>query len=69
MDTVKNFFTGLFIVVAVLVIAGLFAIAWPFILGLGSIILSIAAVILFIILVFYIITFIGFLARKLLKKK
>ncbi|MGD2278871.1 MAG: hypothetical protein PVH45_02105 [Candidatus Omnitrophota bacterium] len=69
METLKNFFTGLLVVVLVIILLAIIALTWPVILGFGSIILTIIAGILLIVLIFYIITFIGYLARQMVKKK
>lgn len=64
METLKNFLTGLLIaVLAFFIFASLFLL-WPIVLGIGSLILSAVAIILAIILGFYIIVFIGHIARK-----
>ena len=69
METIKNFFTGLLVVILSLVVLAIVAVTWPFIIGLGSVILSVIAGILLFILIFYIITFVGYLTRQILKKK
>ena len=69
METLKNFFTGLLVVILVFIVLAIIAVAWPFILGFGSIFLTVVAGVLLIVLVFYIITFIGYLARQIMKKK
>jgi hypothetical protein len=69
METLKNFFTGLLVIILLAIIIAICVIAWPFILGLGSVLLSIIAIILLIVLFFYVITLVGYVARALLKKK
>ncbi|MFC1548493.1 hypothetical protein ACFL5E_00885 [Candidatus Omnitrophota bacterium] len=69
METLKNFFTGLFVVVMSLIILGLVFFTWPILIGFGSVILSVLVGILFVILLFYIIVLIGHLARQVISKK
>ena len=69
METIKNFFIGLVVVVMALIIVGLFSFTWPVLLGITSLLLSILAVILFIILVFYIIVLVGHITRRIIQKK
>jgi hypothetical protein len=69
METIKNFFIGLIVIIAALIIGGILMLAWPLILGIGSALLSIAAVILLIVLIFYVISLVGHLTRQILKKK
>ncbi|MGB2631225.1 MAG: hypothetical protein WBD24_03980 [Candidatus Omnitrophota bacterium] len=69
METVKNFFTGLLVIILFLIALVVVILAWPFILGIGSLLLSIIAGILLIVLIFYIVVFVGYLARQFLKKK
>jgi len=69
METVKNFFMGLVVVVMALIIIGLFSFTWPVLLGITSLLLSILAVILFVILVFYIIVLVGHITRRIIQKK
>ena len=69
MDTLKNFFTGLFVVVMSLIILGLVFFTWPILIGFGSVILSVLVGILFVILLFYIIVLIGHLTRQVISKK
>ncbi len=69
METLKNFLTGLLVCIVSLILFGLIFITWPVLLGLGSLLLSIAAGIVFIMLVFYAIVLIGYLVRSILFKK
>ena len=69
METVKNFLTGLLVIILFLIALVVVILAWPFILGIGSLLLSIIAGVLLIVLIFYIVVFVGYLARQFLKKK
>ncbi len=69
METIKNFFIGLIVIIAALIIGGILMLAWPLILGIGSALLSIAAVILLIVLIFYVISLVGHLTRQILKRR
>ncbi len=69
METLKNFFTGIFVIILSLIILGIILVFWPLFIGISSILLSILAGILFIVLIFYIIVLVGYLTRALLKKR
>jgi len=69
METLKNFLIGLLVCIVSLILFGLIFITWPILLGLGSLLLSIAAGIVFIILIFYAVVLIGYLVRSILFKK
>ena len=69
METLKNFLVGILVVVSSLVIFVIITLTWPIVIGLGSIILSFLAAVVFIILVFYFISLIGYFVRVLLGKK
>ncbi len=68
METLKNFVIGVSVLVLSLVIIMLVAFTWPFIIGISSFILSIAVVVLFIILIFYVVVFVGYLTRKIISR-
>ena len=68
MDTLKNFFVGLFVIVLSSLILGLVLLTWPVIIGIGSVLLSFLAAILFVVMIFYIIVLVGHLVRQLLKR-
>jgi len=69
METVKNFAVGLFVTLIALVTLSLLFILWPFILGIGSVVVFIGAIILVIVFIFYVIVLIGYVVRKGIKKK
>ena len=66
MDTLKNFLLGLTVIILSMIIFVMVAFTWPFLIGISSIILSIIASILFVVLIFYIIVLIGYLVRQLI---
>jgi len=68
METLKNFVVGLFIALAAFVVLALSFLLWPILVGIGSIILFIAVIVLAFILGFCIIVLIGYVVRKGLKK-
>ena len=67
MNTLKNFFIGLVVIILSLIIFGLVALTWPILIGISSLFLSILAAVLFVLLIFYIIVLIGHITRQLLK--
>ena len=66
METLKNFVTGIVVVISSILLVGIIFLTWPILLGLSSIFLAIIALVLFIIFIFYIIVLIGYLARILI---
>ncbi len=68
MEMLKNFIIGVSVLVLSLVIFIIVAFTWPFIIGISSLILSVVVIVLFVILVFYIIVFVGYLTRKILNR-
>jgi len=68
METLKNFVVGFFVALAAFVVLGLSFLLWPVFLGIGSILLFIAVIVLAVVLGFYIIILIGYVVRKGLKK-
>lgn len=68
MELLKNFFTGLFMIVVAAIFLGLISLLWPFLVGLGSFILTIVAAVLFLVLIFYFVVLVGYLFRRILKK-
>jgi len=68
METIKNFFVGIFVALSVFVILVLSVILWPVVLGIGSLVVFIAVIVLIIVLLFYVIVLIGYVIRKGLKK-
>lgn len=69
METLKNFITGLAIAVVAFIILALGFLLWPLVVGLGSLVLFIAIVVVGVVLAFYIIVLIGYIARKGLSTK
>ncbi|MFH1411191.1 MAG: hypothetical protein ABIG55_00875 [Candidatus Omnitrophota bacterium] len=69
MDTLKNFFVGLVIVILSFILLGLTFLTWPILVGISSILLSILAFILFLVLIFYVIVLLGHLARSVFRKE
>jgi len=69
MDTLKNFLTGLVVIFLSLIIFGIILLTWPVIVGISSIVLSFIVAVLFLLLIFYIIVFVGYIVRELIKKK
>jgi hypothetical protein len=68
METLKNFFIGLFVILLSTIIMGLIFMTWPVIIGIGSVILSFLAAILFVVMLFYVIVLVGHLVRRFLKR-
>ena len=68
METLKNFLVGVFATLLVLLVLALGFILWPAIIGIGSFLLFMAAVVLSLILGFYIVVMLGYVVRKSLKK-
>ncbi|MFH1837483.1 MAG: hypothetical protein ABH862_05170 [Candidatus Omnitrophota bacterium] len=68
MDTLKNFFIGIVVIILSLIILGFVALTWPILLGISSVILSILAFVLFVTLIFYVIVLVGHVTRKLFQK-
>jgi len=69
MDTLKNFLTGLVVIFLSLIIFGIILLTWPVIVGISSIVLSFIVAVLFLLLIFYIIVFVGYIVRELIKRK
>ena len=69
MDTIKNFLTGVLVVVFSFILLGVVLLIWPLLIGLSSIILTILAAIAFILLIFYITVLIGYLVRSFVFRK
>lgn len=69
METLKNFFIGLMVILLSIIIFVVISLTWPIVIGLGSIMLSFLAAVVFIILLFYFIVLIGFFVRALLRKQ
>jgi len=68
METLKNFAVGLFVALGAFIVLGLAFLLWPILVGVGSILLFIAVIVLAVILGLYIIVLIGYVVRKGLKK-
>ena len=68
METLKNFFIGLAVIVLSLIIFGILVMTWPLLVGISSIILSILAAILFLVMIFYVVVLLGHLVRQFMKK-
>ncbi|MFH1552915.1 MAG: hypothetical protein ABID83_04690 [Candidatus Omnitrophota bacterium] len=68
METLKNFFIGLVVIILSLIIFGLVFATWPLLIGISSVLLSIVAAALFVVLIFYVIVLVGHITRQLIKK-
>jgi len=68
METLKNFLVGVLVTFIALLILTLGFLLWPIVIGLGSFLLFMAAIILGLILGFYIIAMIGYVVRKGIKE-
>jgi len=68
METLKNFFIGLAVIVLSLIIFGILVMTWPLLAGISSVILSIFAAVLFLVMIFYIVVLLGHLVRQFMKK-
>ena len=68
METLKNFFTGLLVIIMSLVIFVVIVFTWPILLGISSIILALLSAVLFVVLIFYIVVLVGHATRYLIKK-
>ena len=68
METFKNFIVGFFVAVLALIIMAFVIFLWPVMVGLGSLVLSITVAIAAVILLFYLIVFIGYVVRKGLER-
>ena len=66
METLKNFLVGLTVIILGLIIIAFTLLTWPLIIGISSILLSLLAGVLFILLVFYVIVLVGHIARQML---
>lgn len=69
METVKNFFTGAFVLLTGFILAGLIFLTWPVLIGITSLFLSILSVFLFVSVVFYIVVLVGHLTRMLITRR
>lgn len=69
METLKNFFIGLFVILLSLIIIALVFLAWPVLIGISSFLLTVLAGILFVVLLFYIVVLVGHLTRQIITKK
>ncbi len=69
METIKNFLTGLVVVIMSLLLLGLVLLTWPILIGIGSLVLSVVAAVLFVILLFYVVVLVGHLTRHILSKR
>lgn len=69
MEILKNFLIGLVAIVVSFIFFIIILFIWPFLIGLGSLLLTFAAGLIFLILVFYIIVAIGYLVRTILKRE
>ncbi|MCK5451568.1 MAG: hypothetical protein KAI70_07370 [Candidatus Omnitrophica bacterium] len=68
METLKNFFIGVVVIVLSLIIFGIVVLTWPFLVGISSLILSVFAAVLFLVFIFYVIVLVGHLIRQMMKK-
>lgn len=66
METFKNFIIGVFVMAMALVVVFITFMAWPFLIGITSFVLFVAAAFLFLVLIFYVIVLIGHLTRMIL---
>ncbi|MBD3425921.1 MAG: hypothetical protein GF409_01665 [Candidatus Omnitrophica bacterium] len=69
METLKNFFIGLFVILLSLIIIALVFLAWPVLIGISSFLLTVLAGILFVVLLFYIVVLVGHLTRQIITRK
>jgi len=69
MEILKNFFIGFIVVVFSIIIISIVSFAWPIVIGLSSILLSVLVGLFFVVCVFYIIVLVGKVTRHLLTKK
>jgi hypothetical protein len=69
METIKNFLTGLVVIIMSLLLLGLVFLTWPILIGIGSLVLSIVAAVLFVILLFYVVVLVGHLTRYIISKR
>jgi membrane protein implicated in regulation of membrane protease activity len=68
METLKNFGTGLLVLILGMIMIGLTLLFWPLLAGITSFVLSIMAGLLFLVMIFYLIVLIGYISRQLFKK-
>jgi len=64
METIKNFIAGLLVVIFALIVSVFGFLLWPLMLGIGSLILFFAVIVLAIVVGVYIIVLIGHVVRK-----
>ena len=64
METLKNFLVGALVTFIALLVLALGFLLWPIIIGIGSFLLFMAAIVLALILGFYIVALIGYVVRK-----
>lgn len=64
METIKNFIAGLLVVIFALIVSVFGFLLWPLMLGIGSLILFFAVIVLAIVVGGYIIVLIGHVVRK-----
>lgn len=69
METVKNFFTGAFVLLTGFILTGLIFLTWPVLIGITSLFLSILSVFLFVSVIFYIVVLVGHLTRMLITRR
>lgn len=67
METLKNFFIGLLVVIMSLIIIGIVLLTWPILIGISSILLSVIAAGLLLVFIFYIVVLIGYVVRQLVR--
>lgn len=69
METLKNFIVGLTVAILGFIALSVGAILWPFVLGIGSLVLFAGCVVLVIALGFYLVVLVGHVVRKGFKTK
>ncbi len=67
METLKNFLTGLLVIIVGSVILLFVALTWPLIVGLSSFIMTIFTGLIFIAMIFFVIFLIGYFVRNVIK--
>ena len=64
METIKNFLVGLLVALVAIIILAVGIMLWPFLLGIGSLLVFMLVVALSIVLAFYVVVIIGQIVRK-----
>ena len=64
METLKNFLTGIVVIIVSLILLSIIFFTWPIFIGISSLLLSIFVFIFFIVLLFYLVVLIGYILRS-----